>query len=179
MVTARSNQIVRIRPFAKSDVANFVAAARESAESVGKWLDWCHGDYSADEARIWIEACRQNSVVGISYEFAVVDPVTDEIFGGAGVNQINTAHNFANIGYWVRRSRCGRGIATAAVQLLIEFAFKDLKLTRVELVVRPENLASRRVAEKVGATLESTARNRIVSYGKPWDGLIYAIVPGD
>jgi ribosomal-protein-serine acetyltransferase len=175
MVT-QANAIVRIRPFANSDATIFVSAARESVETVGKWMDWCHADYSIEEAQTWIESCQQNSAAGTAYEFALVDPATGEFFGGAGLNQINTAHNFANIGYWVRQSHQGRGIATAAVRRLID-AFTELKLTRVELVIRPDNLPSRRVAEKVGATLESIARNRIVSYGKVWEGAIYSLIP--
>ena len=177
MAYTQANQIVRIRPFEKSDADNFVAAVRESVEGVGKWMDWCRADYSPDDAHTWIETCHQNSADGTAYEFALVDPDTGEFFGGAGVNQINTAHNFANVGYWVRQSRQRRGIATAALRLLIEFAFQELKLTRVELVIRPDNLPSRRVAEKVGATLESIARNRIISYGKPWEGAIYSLIP--
>jgi ribosomal-protein-serine acetyltransferase len=173
----RANEIVRIRAFENGDATSFVAAARESVETVGKWMDWCHADYSIEDARTWIESCQQNSAASTTYEFALVDPITGEFFGGAGVNQINTAHNFANIGYWVRQSRQGCGIATAAARLLIEFAFTELKLTRVELVIRPDNLPSRHVAEKVGATLESIARNRIISYGKAWVGAIYSVVP--
>ena len=128
-------------------------------DTVGKWMDWRRADYSLDEAQTWIESCQQNSADGIAYEFALVDPKTGEFFGGVGINQINTAYNFANIGYWVRRSREGRGLATAAVQRLTEFAFKELKLTRVELVIRLDNLPSRRVAEKV---VQRSSRSRAI-----------------
>ena len=50
-------------------------------------------------------------------------------------------------------------------------------LTCVELMIQPDNFPSRRVAEKVGTTLESIARNRIVSYGKVWEGAIYSLIP--
>ena len=172
-------KIVRVRPFEMDDAANFVAAARESASSVGKWMDWCHADYSIEEAQTWIESCRRKRAEGRAYEFALVDPKTDELVGGAGVNQINIDHNFANIGYWVRPSHEGRGIATAAVKLLIEFAFKDYGLTRMEIVLQTDNVSSRRVAEKAGATLETIARNRIFSHGKPREAAIYVLFPED
>ena len=101
----RANEIVRIRPFEKSDAENFVAAARESVPVVGKWMDWCRADYSIEQAQAWIDSCQQNSADGTAYEFALVDHSTGEFFGGAGVNQINAAHNFATIGYCVRQSR--------------------------------------------------------------------------
>lgn len=174
---SRANEIVRIPPFENTDAEKFVAAAPESMDTVGKWMDSRRVDYSLDEAQTWIESCQQYFADGIAYEFALVDPKTGKIFGGVGINQINTAYNFANIGYWVRRSREGRGLATAALQLLTEFAFKELKLTRVELVIRLDNLPSGRVAEKVGATFELIARNRIMLYGKALEGAIYSIVP--
>jgi ribosomal-protein-serine acetyltransferase len=66
-------EIVRVRPFEMDDAANFVAAARESASSVGKWMDWCHADYSIEEAQTWIESCSRKRAEGTAYEFALVD----------------------------------------------------------------------------------------------------------
>jgi len=54
----------------------------------------------------------------------------------------------------VRTSQTGQGIATAAVRLVAQCAFEDLGLRRLELLIAVDNLASRRVAEKVGATFE-------------------------
>src|SRR5438876_1019870 len=60
----------------------------------------------------------------------------------------------ANVGYWVRTSQTGQGIATAAVRLIAWFGFEDLGLLRLELLIAADNPASRRIAEKVGATFE-------------------------
>jgi ribosomal-protein-serine acetyltransferase len=54
----------------------------------------------------------------------------------------------------VRTRQTGQGIATAAVRLIARFGFEDLGLRRLELLVAVDNMASRRVAEKVGATFE-------------------------
>ncbi len=54
-----------------------------------------------------------------------------------------------------RTGQTGQGIATAAVRLIARFGFEDLGLLRLlELLIAADNLASRRVAEKVGATFE-------------------------
>jgi RimJ/RimL family protein N-acetyltransferase len=45
--------------------------------------------------------------------------------------------------------------------------------------VRPENVPSRRVAEKAGARFEAIARNRIVQHGKPYDAALYSLIPSD
>jgi len=73
--------------------------------------------------------------------------------GRVGLDRIS-ASGTANVGYWVRTGQTGQGVATAAVLLIARFGFEDLGLQRLELLVAADNLASRRVAEKVGATFE-------------------------
>ena len=59
-----------------------------------------------------------------------------------------------HIGYWIDRNYANKGYTTAAVGLVTEFAFSNLLLHRLEINLRPENAASRRVAEKSGYILE-------------------------
>ena len=56
------------------------------------------------------------------YDFAIID-TNGTYAGGCGVNHINRLDRFANLGYWVRTSRAGRGIAPAAVLQLISWTF--------------------------------------------------------
>ncbi len=59
-----------------------------------------------------------------------------------------------HIGYWIDRNFANNGYTTQAVQLLTDFAFSSLKLHRLEINLRPENAASRKVAEKAGYIFE-------------------------
>ena len=81
--------------------------------------------------------------------------------------------------YWVRTRHIGRGIAPAAVKLLARFAFDQLSLNRVEIVVALENAKSRRVAEKVGARQEGILRKRIAVRGTVHDAVMYSLVAED
>jgi RimJ/RimL family protein N-acetyltransferase len=83
------------------------------------------------------------------------------------------------VGYWVRTGATRRGIAPQAVRLVARFAFETLQLSRLEIFVRPENIPSRRVAEKVGAKFEAIARNRIVQHGRAYDAALYSLIPSD
>jgi ribosomal-protein-alanine N-acetyltransferase len=60
----------------------------------------------------------------------------------------------AHIGYWIDRAYAGRGYTTEAVKLLTQYGFSVLSLHRIEINIRPENAASRRVAEKAGYVYE-------------------------
>ena len=64
-----------------------------------------------------------------------------------------------HIGYWIDRNYTNRGYTTQAVQLITEFAFTSLCLHRLEINLRPENTASRRVAEKAGYIFEGERSN--------------------
>lgn len=73
----------------------------------------------------------------------------------------------------------GKGIATEAVTLLTKYLFYRLKYNRIRLIIHPENLASKRVAEKSGYVSEGIARGAWYNKGRSQDVEIYAITRSD
>lgn len=73
----------------------------------------------------------------------------------------------------------GRGYTSEAVQLMVEYLFGAKKPDRIQLVIVPENLASRRIAEKCGFTLEGTARGAFFNGGRSQDVQLYSLLRGD
>lgn len=73
----------------------------------------------------------------------------------------------------------GRGYVTEAVQLCVDYLFATKKFNRIQLVIVPENGASRRIAEKCGFALEGTARGAFFNDGRSQDVLIYSLVRAD
>lgn len=57
-----------------------------------------------------------------------------------------------SISYWIGLEFCGRGLATAAVNLVTTYAFRELGVTSIEAKIHDDNLPSIRVAEKAGFT---------------------------
>lgn len=92
------------------------------------------------------------------------------------MSHINQVDRVANLGYWVRNSCLRGGVATRAALLLSNFGLCELKLNRIEIVVAVENLASQRVAEKVGALREGVMRNRLLLWGKPHDAIMFSLI---
>lgn len=168
-----------LRPYEWQDAEPFAEAARESALTVGRWMSWCHEAFSADDARAWISACEAVRADGASHECGIFDEATGAFLGGAGLNHFNTDHNFCNLGYWVRQSAQGRGIATRAATALARFGFEHLRLTRIEIVAAEGNDASSAVARKLGASFECVARQRLVVHGRPVAARVYSLVPAD
>ena len=85
----------------------------------------------------------------------------------------------ANLGYWVRTSRAGEGIATEAAKLIARYGFEKLGFQRIEIVVPTGNLPSLRIAEKLGSVREGLLRNRAYLHGSPYDAHMYSLIPTD
>jgi ribosomal-protein-serine acetyltransferase len=163
-----------VRLYQPGDAEHLPAAVRESVAEVAPWMAWSHPRYSLEEAREWVRAQGKLARQGLAYEFAIWSD--GHYLGGCGVNQINRIHRFANLGYWVRTSAMGRGVAPAAVRLVAGEVFRTTDLVRLEIVCAAENLRSQRVAEKVGALREGVLRNRLLLPGGPSDAVMFSLV---
>lgn len=168
-----------LRPYRADDALALYAAVQESIESVGRWLPWCHAGYSTADASAWIAHCEEAWVTGDQYTFAIFDDTTQKFLGAAGLSHRVREHNFASIGYWVRESARGRGIAARAGRAVATFGFDTIKLTRIEILAAADNQASRRSAENIGARFETIARNRLSTPQGIVDAAVYALIPSD
>jgi RimJ/RimL family protein N-acetyltransferase len=142
-------------------------------------MSWCHPAYSVEDSDQYITLCLNNWQTGVDREFGIFDAASAELLGCTGINQINSVNRFANLGYWVRASRTGQGVASTAACLVARFAFREMQLLRLEIVVRLGNATSRRVAEKMGCELEGTARQRLLFRGTPHDAVVYSLLAND
>ena len=83
------------------------------------------------------------------------------------------AYRGGHIGYWIDQRYANKGYTTRAVSLLTEFGLNELALHRIEINLRPENDASKRVAEKCGYIFEGI-RPRYLHIAGAWrDHLTY------
>ncbi|MBN2074370.1 MAG: GNAT family N-acetyltransferase [Dehalococcoidales bacterium] len=172
-----TNGIITLRPYRGEDVDALFEAARESIPEMTPWMPWCHPDYSIQESRDWIALRPEHWEKGTSYDFTIRDATTDRYLGGCGLNGIHRGPDIANLGYWVRTSATGKGVATTTTLLLADFGISELNLKRIEIVVDVDNIASQRVAEKSGATREGILRNRLEQHGKPTDAVMFSLIP--
>jgi len=150
-------------------------AARESVDEVFPWLPWCHPGYSMGEAEEWVRSRAALRAEGIEYDFVMVDD-GGRFLGACGLNQINRPNRFANLGYWVRTSASGRGVAAEAVRQVARFAFSETDLVRLEIVCAIGNTRSQRAAERAGAVREGILKNRLILRGQPVDAVMYALL---
>lgn len=122
-------------------------------KGVEEWIERNRSRYQSDGYGLW----------------AMVLKDSGELIGDCGcfLRDIDGRDDI-EIGYHVRRDLWGNGYATEAAQACMQYAFTKLGVDRVISLIRPENVQSRRVAEKNGMTCE-----RII-FWRGYDHCIYA-----
>ena len=104
----------------------------------------------------------------------------DDIVGQINFSQIfRKAFQNAYLGYQLFAGCTGYGYMTEAVALALEFAFKVLKLHRIEANVQPGNLPSIKVLERNGFTKEGYSRRYLKIGGRWRDHERWAIIRED
>lgn len=157
------------------DAPALVTAIHASLSELRPWMTWAGEDYDEDDARAWIG----DELMPGSESFVIVDRPTGDLLGAIGLKPMIEPDLFVELGYWVRSDATGRGLATRATRLLARHAVRTRGAARVELYISVENRASRRVAEKAGATHEGVLRSRMLLDGRHHDAHLYSIVAAD
>ncbi len=164
-----------IRRYVLADAPHLCEAALESVDNIYPFLPWCHPDYTIEDSRVWIRSIEPDWKAGNGYGFAIYDgPSHSRLLGGCGLNCLDE-HPVMNLGYWIRTSELGKGIAPEATLGLAKFAFRFLDVARIEIIMSTENKASQRVAEKVGADYEGRLKHRLRIHGKLHDAHMYSL----
>lgn len=91
---------------------------------------------------------------------------------------VSEEHRTAEIGYTIAEAARGKGYATEAVRLLVALAFdpEGLNFERLQAITAVENLASRRVLERVGFTQEGILKGFLIIHGRRVDHVIYGLL---
>lgn len=134
--------------------------------------------FGPDEAAAWIGKYIEGWTDGTRAGFSVHGP-QGEFLGMASIIKLELDARQGEIGYMLAPTARGRGIATAAVKLLTEWAFDELGLVRLELRIDDSNEGSIAVATRAGYVHEGTMRSLYFKDGRRVDTAVYSRLAGD
>jgi ribosomal-protein-alanine N-acetyltransferase len=152
-----------LRGMRVSDASDMYEYARRP--SVTEYLTW-EPHASVEETREYLTYVGQRYRTGDFYDWSVVDKETGRMIGTCGFTSFNCPADSAEIGYVLNPAFQGRGLATEAVQRVLQYGFEELNLHRIEAHFIEGNDASRRLMERVGMTFEGFARESMRIKGK-------------
>jgi RimJ/RimL family protein N-acetyltransferase len=96
-----------------------------------------------------------------------------ECVGSVGLHR-SVGPNALEVGYWLRKERCGLGLGTEMVGAACQIGFLSSAMERLEIHCAPENRASARIAEKLGFTHEATLARRLRWANGQHDMMVWA-----
>ena len=177
--TNLTDNVVTLRPFQLEDASQLYQAIHESLKELKPWMSWAHAGYSQQEAHDFIKITRGRWEERTLFAFAITDASTGDILGGCSLSHKHPVYHYCNVGYWVRTSRRGSGIAGRAAKLAARYGFEYGGIIRAEVVIAMGNEKSIRVAEKLGAHYEGILLNRMVVEKAVFDAHMYSMIPQD
>jgi ribosomal-protein-serine acetyltransferase len=121
-----------------------------------EWMPWAVYESSIKDTQAYMEqavrqfANNEGLETGIWYQ--------GQLVGSIGLHSLDWANQKGEIGYWLDAAMQGKGIVTTACRALVNYAFDQYHLNKVEILCAPGNSRSRAIPERLGFTLEGTIR---------------------
>lgn len=167
---------LRLEPTRNEHAGLLWNAIERSLPELTRWMSWAESTSPQGVAE-FTHRSEAGWADGSNWEWVIFSG--DETAGAIGLSRYDEMWRSCNLGYWVRTDLSGRGIATEAGRAVIPFAFAEIGLNRLELVADIDNVASRRVAEKLGFRLEGTKREGTFVDGRGVDVHLYGLIASD
>jgi len=158
-------QRLRLRPLTIDDVTSvqhFLGNEELAKQTVN--LPHPFGD---KEALDWIQSAFDDLASGSGYTLAIERRPDGVLLGAAGLLVAPKVPTRAELGYWIARTYWGDGIATEAVNALIDFGREKAGLSEIWACAFSENTGSRRVLEKAGFQEDFTRTEDCPARGGP------------
>ena len=165
-----------VRPVAAADAAELYALIEADREYLARWLPWAAGQDLAATEEFIAEAETQ---LARNDGFQAVIAPAGEIIGIAGFHSIDWVNRNTSIGYWLAEDAQGRGTMTAVVSALVDHAFQEWELHRVEIHAAPENRRSRAIPERLSFREEAHLRETELVGGCYLDSIVYGMLAGE
>ena len=150
------------------------ALIERNRDHFGKWIPWVPQhtkvQHTVDRIRHDARMFAENGgfLAGIWAEGKLV--------GVVGLHEIDHTDKHTDIHYWLDEAHRGKGLVTKSCRAVLDHAFNDLGLNRIEIHCDPENIRSRAIPEKLGFTQEGVLRQRVWKNDRFTDLMVYGML---
>lgn len=148
--------LTEVQPGDADELYRLVAQNRDHLRH---WMPWADTTESVNDTLAFVESAQEQHADGRGFQCCI--RLDGRIVGVVGHVNINRVHMKTELGYWISQEYQGRGIVTKAVRTLVDHAFSELSLNRVEIQAGEANVRSRAVAERLGFQLEGMLRESL------------------
>lgn len=151
----------------------YLKITSDQREYLGEWLAWPAHAKDEEFFLSFIKKSLHDYADGKSLVCAMI--YHGQVVGNISFNSIRYDLLTVEIGYWLHRDFQGKGIVSKSVSKLIQYAFTELKMEKVQISAATENQSSRNVCERLGFQLEGIVTRAENLNGKVVDHAIYGL----
>ncbi len=173
MLSIEVDEAIQLSVVQESYAPLYVDLAKENYDYLAKWLVWPPHTKTEKDFGDFILRCKKDYESGAAITFGVI--YAGKLIGNIAYKYINNELKKVEIGYWIAANYQGKGIISRACARLVEYAFTNLDIVKVEMCVASENKPSRAVCERLGMTLEGTITNAEYVQGRILHHAIYGL----
>jgi len=166
-----------MRAWREDDVDAALEIVLRNREHLQTYMQWMTADYSIEHAGKFITEGIKNRLDKKTLGLALLKD--GKLIGSTGFNRFEWTARVCEIGYWIDRDAEGKGIVTRACKAMIEYAFDELEMNRVEIRCSTENSRSAAIPERLGFQLEGTLRQAEILNGRAHDFQVYGLLADD
>ncbi len=170
-----------VRCYDPSDVPALKEAVDSSIEHLLPWMPWAaHEPQTLEEKTELLRSFRGQFDLGQNFVYGLFSSDESELVGGSGFH-LRVGDDAFEIGYWIRASRAGQGLATESTAALTRVGFEICEVDRIEIHAEPENERSMRIPLKLGYVEEARLRRRLYAApgGDPRDTVVFTLFRSD
>jgi RimJ/RimL family protein N-acetyltransferase len=170
-----------VRCYRPADARLLKEAVDSSLDHLRPWMPWAHAEpQSLEDKAGLLRNFRGQFDLGQNFVYGLFSADESRLVGGSGFHTRVGADAF-EIGYWVRASEDGKGLATESTAALTRVGFEVCGVDRIEIHVEPANEKSARIPLKLGYVEEARLRRRLYPApgGEPRDTIVYTMFRSD
>ena len=149
-------------------------AIDSSLDELRPWMPWALNEPQTVEEKVQLlRRFRGQFDLGENFVYGLFSRDESEVVGGSGFHR-RVGEGAFEIGYWIRSSRAGQGLATEVTAALTRVGFEVCGVDRIEIHCEPDNERSMRIPVKLGYQEEARLRRRL--YAAPGGELRDAVI---
>lgn len=165
-----------LRCWDPADAAALKEAIDSSLDHLRPWMPWAQDEPQPQEEKVaLLRRFRGRFDLGQDFVYGAFTRDGSEVVGGTGLHT-RVGDDAFEIGYWIRKSRIGAGLATELCAALTKVAFEVCEVDRLEIRVDPANERSAAIPLKLGYQQEARLRRRLPGGdGEPRDVIVFTL----
>ena len=168
---------IELRPFEETDAEELFATVIANYDHLRPYLHWVVPEYSLEGTGQFITESQKAAKEKLRQGFGIF--YEKKLIGSIGFNKFDWKCRKTEIGYWLAQDFSGKGIITNACKVLINYAFDELKMNRIEIRCADANVRSRAIPERLGFKLEGVLRQALCRHSQIYDDTIYGLLKED